>query len=345
MLPDLDLFMAHLRKQDLSRTTPRDYGLRLGQLDRWLRREGRTCDQEALPLYRDYLQTECGHAPATIKLAFQALRTYQRFRREVLQVDPATLPDPGQVNLPRIPKCRLPNFEDAEVDRVFAAVAGLPAHTALHRRYRLQAGAMMAVIFYAGCRKSDVLPLERRDVVQAGDEWVLRVRRSKGGEFREIELNAAAVQLLGAWFLEREVLLDGCENPALFPVGEDRRLGETGFYALWDHVMELAGLRGRRLTPHRGRHWFGSAAEEAVGIATASELLGHADISTTIRYLHSNATKRRKAVDTLARPLPPSLAPPVDPPTAAAAPPPVHPPAGVPPITRGAAVVTVFLHG
>ena len=66
-----------------------------------------------------------------------------------------------------------------------------------------------------------------------------------------------------------------------------------------------AGLSGSEIRIHDYRH---SAAgrwiRSGVDVQTVRELLGHADITTTMRYVHTNIQAKRKAVDLLdSRPL------------------------------------------
>ncbi len=51
------------------------------------------------------------------------------------------------------------------------------------------------------------------------------------------------------------------------------------------------------------RHTFASRmTRDGVDIVTVKELLGHADVKTTMRYAHSNDDAKRRAVQRLMRP-------------------------------------------
>jgi site-specific recombinase XerD len=63
---------------------------------------------------------------------------------------------------------------------------------------------------------------------------------------------------------------------------------------LW---LERAGIKtdGRDLVPHSSRHSLASLLEErGVSLRHIQDLLGHSDLKTTIRYLHSTDSTIRK---------------------------------------------------
>lgn len=67
----------------------------------------------------------------------------------------------------------------------------------------------------------------------------------------------------------------------------------------WARACKKAGIEGRRLYDAT-RHTFGSRlVQRGADIETVRELMGHADISTTQRYVHSHAEAKRKAVNLL----------------------------------------------
>jgi site-specific recombinase XerD len=72
-------------------------------------------------------------------------------------------------------------------------------------------------------------------------------------------------------------------------------------------VLAKAGIprvddRGQRVNWHSLRHTFGSLLGAAgADPETLRELMGHADLATTQRYLHTDQDRKRAAVELLAR--------------------------------------------
>ena len=70
-----------------------------------------------------------------------------------------------------------------------------------------------------------------------------------------------------------------------------------------NNALKAAGKRAKlaKVTWHMFRHTFASRlTRDGVDIVTVKELLGHSNISTTMRYAHSNDDAKRRAVNRLA---------------------------------------------
>jgi hypothetical protein len=67
-----------------------------------------------------------------------------------------------------------------------------------------------------------------------------------------------------------------------------------------NRVVEKAGLKGRGITPHALHHTFAThLIRNGTDIRTVQDLLGHSDIETTARYLHSDTRTKQTVVGKL----------------------------------------------
>ena len=65
-------------------------------------------------------------------------------------------------------------------------------------------------------------------------------------------------------------------------------------------VIRKAGLEGQGITPHKLRHTFAThLIRNNVDIRTVQELLGHSELETTAKYLHSDTKTKQAAVGKL----------------------------------------------
>jgi len=65
-------------------------------------------------------------------------------------------------------------------------------------------------------------------------------------------------------------------------------------------VIRKAGLEGQGITPHKLRHTFAThLIRNRVDIRTVHELLGHSELETTAKYLHSDTKTKQVAVGKL----------------------------------------------
>jgi len=67
-------------------------------------------------------------------------------------------------------------------------------------------------------------------------------------------------------------------------------------------LLERAGLAGQGITVHKLRHTFAThLVRHGVDVKTVQELLGHSDLGTTAKYLHSDGQAKQAAVARLNR--------------------------------------------
>lgn len=149
-----------------------------------------------------------------------------------------------------------------------------------------------------GLRRGELLALEWPAVDL--DERIVRVHgpTSKTYETRDIPLNGLAYTTLRDWWLQCGQPRDGL----VFTL-DGGRIGslKRSYHA----VLAAAGIervnrRGERVNWHSLRHTFGTLLGAAgCDPVTLQRLMGHADLATTQRYLHTDEERKRAAVELL----------------------------------------------
>lgn len=133
----------------------------------------------------------------------------------------------------------------------------------------------------------DAVDLKRQTIYLEGEE-------TKSYQSREIPLNDYVVKILRKWNLQQGRPRDGYVFPG--PTGHVANLKKS-FGAVLDAAEIKRETPQGRLTWHSLRHTFGTRLGAAgVDPQTLRELMGHADLATTQRYLQSDEDRRRDAV-------------------------------------------------
>jgi integrase len=108
--------------------------------------------------------------------------------------------------------------------------------------------------------------------------------RVKDGEGRTVPLAPQIVDALKSWRPEH-VHSDDLVFPGLLP---GRKVDGQGLSLRFKAARDRAGLRPLRF--HDLRHTFGSlAVDGGASIVQVQSWLGHSDVATTMRYLHSKS--------------------------------------------------------
>ena len=149
----------------------------------------------------------------------------------------------------------------AEIDR---CVAERPSRKAQAEIIRL--------LYFTGCRRIEILNLKWNEV----GEDVLNLADSKTGP-RRVYLNSAA----------RAIIKRQSKNDSsfVFPSPGDPSRPMSRDTGLWTRVRRRAGIEDVRL--HDLRHNLAShAVMQGVPLPTVARLLGHRQLSMTLRYAH-----------------------------------------------------------
>ena len=292
----LQSFLDSLAERNLSERTVWQYAHKLRAFCRWL--EDRHPTEQLLHQYRLFRQLE-GKRPRTMRCDFSAIWAFFEWLTKTGRA--ADLPKRGSVKLPTMDDVQRARFNESDVAKLVEAAEKMPQHTDRKRFLRGRALGLLAVMAGAGLRRAEALALDVQDIRRDMEPVHIHVRMGKGAQPGFVPLGDDAREHLEEWLAVRHrwCKQHGYDGGALFPVDTRRRLSDRGLDTIWDELIELAGLGGRGLTPHSLRHWYGTRVNREVDLPTASKLLRHKRLETTLQYLGTDEEKMQAGANAI----------------------------------------------
>lgn len=285
-------YLSHIRYElGYSDRTLLTYRSWLRHYARWVGDQGHadpTVAQISLPLLRRflvYLTDTRKQKPKSIHSAFHPIRGLCTYL-----VEQGVLADDPSRNL-KLPKKNPPARKmvtDEEVEMILDACDRLatPREVAMAR-------AVFSVLAYAGLRRAELCDLKLDDFSAA--DASITVRHGKGGKRRKVYPNKACIDAVSEWLTAR----GECDHEWLWAYNRKWRMAYGALGSLFTRVKAIAGLRhARHIQPHSFRH--GCATRLMLNGANLLDIkdhLGHANIETTARYLHSDEMSLRRLAE------------------------------------------------
>ena len=225
-------------------------------------------------------------SPATVRRALHALGSFFGWatRWQLTPTNPVT-----RITIPKRQKTRdVRALSQRERALCIAAADGLAK--ASKRPLDAQAPLFFRLMLKTGLRRAEVMALLWADIDLNRGE--LLVRHGKGDKARRVPIEDG--DLLARLTATRPPLGDSLP---VFINGACKAWTTSSFYRVFHRVLRKAGLYGKGITPHSLRHTFGSVlCARGVPVPYVRDLLGHADIGSTMVYVHSTPTALRQAV-------------------------------------------------
>ncbi len=234
--------------------------------------------------YLHTLRTERGFRATTLARNIASIRVFLDFCVEqgLLPASPAQpIHNPKQAR-------KLPVFMiDSEVRRLFEAPdRSTPAGA---RDY-----AMLVTMAFCGVRLQELVGLDTGRV-----DFGRRTIRGlgKGAKERLVPINDSVREALEAWLCVRE---GAPGERAVFVNARGRRITGRSVERIVDKYVLQSGIRRPEISPHKLRHTFATLLHlRDVDLVEIQRLMGHATITSTQIYTHTNAEKLRGAVEKL----------------------------------------------
>lgn len=167
------------------------------------------------------------------------------------------------------------------------------ATTAFEHLAKVRERASISLMLYAGLRVEEVSLLDIDDITINERSGTVRIRKGKGDKERIVPLNLPVRKALASWF----DLRPASATQALSPGKRSDRLTTRQH----ERIVKQAGTESRipELTPHWLRYTFAKRLEvKGASIEQIRDLLGHASIETTRRYLSAGFDELQSLVET-----------------------------------------------
>lgn len=154
--------------------------------------------------------------------------------------------------------------------------------------------AIMTLFLNTGIRVSECAGLDLTDI-NFKDNKIEIVRKGGGKDYLYLNEDIRNT-LIDYLEHERDALLNGVEDPALFISLKQRRLSVRSIQHMVEKYGKNTGL-SEKLTPHKLRRTYGTTLYNNTGdIYMVADVLGHKDINTTVKhYAAIDEEHKRKA--------------------------------------------------
>ena len=218
-------------------------------------------------------------APLTLRRKYACISSFFGFLQDMgyAQSNPAR-----RLPLPRVSE-HVPVYLSEEMAQQLIAAADTP-----------WTKAAVVLLLSTGIRRSEAVGVTLDDIDLEKRQLLIR---GKGDKERVVPLTDQVVEAIQAYLPYRTKT----QSRHLFvSAWKGHPIHGRCINRMLKIVIEKAGLEGQGITPHKLRHTFAThLIRNGVDIRTVQELLGHSEIETTARYLHSDTKTKQAAVGKL----------------------------------------------
>jgi len=240
-------------------------------------------DTQIIRQYLYHLQLEHEYKAASLARTIVSLRTFFKYcvQEKLVQSNPLSI-----ISNPKMPK-KLPIYLiNSELQKLFSA----PDQTNI---MGIRDFSILTMLSFTGIRLNELVNITLKDLDL--ERETLKVS-GKGSKERLVPLNKIVINSIKA-YLERRPISD---SEAIFLNKFGTRLSGRSVENIVKKYVRLAGINKSKISPHKLRHTFATLLHmKEVDIIEIQKLLGHASITSTQIYTHTNPEKLKRAVDKL----------------------------------------------
>jgi len=289
----LDGYIAWCETCGLKPETLRTRQMQLERLGSWLkRRRPRIAleDVDSTLLVQFIKQRTAFHAKSTVSGVVSTLR----LMGEHLVREGVWLKNPMRwIRGPRLDWMRRPprRIGREDLTRLWDA-----AQKFREEHMRHLSVAMLALLYSTGLRRGEIARLNMEDWM--GDQRLLRIDGRKTGQERQVPVSDAVWRCLEAYLTHRHNKLEKLgrlEERSLFIGRQGQRVSGQSL-GVWVHrLAQMAQVP--LVSLHQFRHSCASdLLESGVSLPQVQQILGHAAITSTVRYLQIADPSRKEAI-------------------------------------------------
>ena len=218
-------------------------------------------------------------APLTLRRKYACISSFFGFLQDMgyAQANPAR-----RLPLPRVSEY-VPVYLSEEMAQQLIAAADTP-----------WTKAAVVLLLSTGIRRSEAVGITLDDLNLEERQLLIR---GKGDKERVVPLTDQVVEAIQAYLPHRTKT----QSRHLFvSAWKGHPIHGRCINRMLKIVLHKAGLEGLGITPHKLRHTFAThLIRNGVDVRTVQELLGHSELETTAKYLHSDTRTKQSAVGKL----------------------------------------------
>ena len=255
-------FVTEVTLRNLSERTRQSYWWHIEDYSKFHEKDPEQTGVEELRAYFQSMLTDGKHKPGSVKMGYYALKF---LFTQVYHKDWASeyLPTPKTAKtLPLV-------LSHQEVREVLASISNFKHRT------------VIMFIYATGARVSECVNIKLSDIDSKRQQ--VNIREGKGLKQRFVPLSPLLLSTLRVYYKAykpQHYLFEGA-------AGKGSRLGVSAVREICRKARYCTPHIKKRYTPHTFRHCFAThLLEQGTNLLVIQRLMGHSDLSNTLKYLH-----------------------------------------------------------